>query len=716
MRALINSEYRARLAKTLMNLGDHSSECYVLLDVKKSSFSIIYCNEAYMELTGFKSEEVIGQPIKSFLNLSSINNINEIQLKLKEGSKVSLELFHVRKNSFPFHAQIECFPMKSDDDVTEYIMVAVKDITYKKLNKYGNDLERKMFRAIQKEKTFFEKLILSCEFIDKTLGHNVFSTIVIQKENDLYITSALPFENSNIHLIPKGMANNYYKALMGLSESKVFSSHKGYPLSPIHQQYAFERGLNSCWQIPIPISKTENIGLITIFFAVQERQKEFYERFMTKVITLICLAYTYDKKQQEVYRLAYTDIATGLPNRHDFMKQLEKYDSGYILFVEPSEYSKFVDLYGRAFGDEMIKQLANKFMKQKVPVNFVAHFSTSTIAMFLKDDTVTIDQIRHCMEEIAKESCKIFGNEIYLSLKVGAEKIKPNISKELICQNADNALSSAKEKAGTQFVIYDEKMQESLKKELLILNNLVEAIQKKQFEVYFQPKIELYRGRVSGMEALVRWNSPVLGNVSPGDFIPIAEQAGLIIDIDLIVFEEVLKWMQKRQYEGKKIVPVSINISPDHFYQPNFIEQIKGLVQKYYADPHFITIEVTESISLVNMDVAKEILFKLRTLGFNTSVDDFGTGFSSLSYLQSLSFSEIKFDRSFIKNLHEPATQVIVNTLIQMAHLLEIITVAEGIETKEQYDYLKKCGCDIVQGFYLYRPMSMGQLEEHHII
>ena len=716
MWTLSKTEYRMRLAETMKRLGDNSNNSYALIDATNINYPILFCNEAYCQLTGYSEEELIGVSFRKFLQYTSNDVFRLFDEKVNEGSISKFEVFHEKKGNQAFQAQIECFPLQNEEYQSEFIFITVTDATYKNLSKFSNDLERKMFRAIEREKTLFEKLTLTCQFIDTSMGPSIFSTIVMNVDGQMYITSAIPFEQSHTHLIPRGMANSYYKILMKLDDSKVFSRHKGYPLSSIHQQFAHDHDLNSCWQIPIPIYTGEVIGVITIFFKVQEKPREFYNKFIMKVITLIGLAYTYEMKQQQILQLAYTDISTGLPNRHDFSRKLNNEKTGAIIIIQPSDFSKFVELYGRNFGDELLKQLANKF-SEIAAVNFIAQFSSSTLALYIKDQFDTETKLKHLVERVISEELTIFGNSIYIRLKIGVEKFSENLSINTACKNAENALSNAKARGGTQIVYYNQQMQEDLRKELVILNELVEAINNKEFTAYVQPKIELYRGRIYGMEALARWTSPKLGVVSPADFIPIAERAGLIREIDLQILQQVLLWMQQRQYNGKKIVPVSVNISPEHFYHTEFIDSLISLLQQYYVDPHYIIIEVTESIGLVDIERAQKILVRLRSLGFQTSVDDFGIGYSSLSYLQRLIFTELKIDRSFIGKIgEEQGTLTIVRSILQMTHSLEMTSVAEGIETKEQFELLKQFGCNVAQGYYFYKPMPLNVIDENDII
>ena len=256
---------------------------------------------------------------------------------------------------------------------------------------------------------------------------------------------------------------------------------------------------------------------------------------------------------------------------------------------------------------------------------------------------------------------------------------------------------------------YIERYANAPEREKLILRHLIIAIHNKEITAHFQAKYAIYNEKIISMEALARWISPELGFISPVEFITIAENAGLIYDIDLQMIERVLEWQQQCQYEGKRIVPIAVNISPKHFYHPQFIPDLTRLIEQYYVDPKYLIIEVTENIGLVDFEQAGSIINKLRALGIVVSVDDFGVGYSSLSYLQKFAFNELKIDRSFIVKIDELATKTIVKAVIEIAHTLEMDVIAEGVETQEQFDILKSIRCDGIQGYYFAKPIPIDE-------
>ena len=238
------------------------------------------------------------------------------------------------------------------------------------------------------------------------------------------------------------------------------------------------------------------------------------------------------------------------------------------------------------------------------------------------------------------------------------------------------------------------------------------GIKNEEFTVHLQPKINLNTDEIEGFEALARWFSPVLGNVSPAEFIPIAEKSGKINEVDILILRKVLKFQNLRLTEGLQIFPIAVNISPVHFYSETFVNDFLTLVEEYQIPPDYIKIEVTESVELFDFVKAKQILLELKKLGYESSIDDFGVGFSSLSYLQQLPFSEIKIDRSFINDISNSDMYAVVQTIVQLAEKLRMHVVAEGIETLEQYTILQKIGCKSGQGFYFHKPMPLEEAQK----
>ena len=297
---------------------------------------------------------------------------------------------------------------------------------------------------------------------------------------------------------------------------------------------------------------------------------------------------------------------------------------------------------------------------------------------------------------------------MFLSLKTGVSIITAmQTDVEELIRYADSALSKAKLKAGESICYYENEHDEYMMRNLRIANELTAALRREEIKIHLQPKVDMRTGKVLSFEALARWQSPDLGNISPEVFIPAAEKNGKIRILEENVLKQVLEWLQKRQEKKLDLMQVAINISADHFFHHSFVPNLVDMTSKYGIDAAYIQLEITERIGFVDIEAARKIFKQLEKYGFTSSVDDFGTGYSSLSYLQKLPVSEVKIDRSFISKMHEADTLAIVRTIIQLAENLKLTAVAEGVETEEQKLLLLELGCHVGQGYYFYRPMPL---------
>ena len=268
----------------------------------------------------------------------------------------------------------------------------------------------------------------------------------------------------------------------------------------------------------------------------------------------------------------------------------------------------------------------------------------------------------------------------------------------------------AKQNGRNQYAFYFEELKQDAKRLLLLEAELRKAIQKKEFVVHYQPKVSLVTQQVIGVEALVRWTNDQLGFVSPGEFIPYAEDTGLIIPLSEVILEKVcldiLEWNIRGVY-----LPVSINIAALHFQQDDFIERINSIIMQHNCSPQQLELELTERTVMKEAEEVVNKLITLKSMGFKISIDDFGTGYSSLSYLNRFPLNYLKIDSSFIQQIASlQDKQAIVDSIILMAHRLHIKVVAEGVETKDQLKLLKEMGCDIIQGYYYSKPIPSSKL------
>lgn len=748
----LSDDFQLKLFKFIQKLAEKSNHSYCIVD---SDFRILTCNQPFEELTGYPKDKLLDTHYLTLIeDKKSSQYLSKIAKRIHEGKMSRAHVVHRRKKQAPFYAEIDVAPFENHDGEIEFILFFVRDITSMQLQNFMARIEQEISHAIQQEKTLNQKLEIICNGIDSMFYQHSLTSIAMKDESSIRLvqSSIIEDEEKVVKLIrPKEV--QFYNQVIQQDDIIIYEYISSLPLYRKLLEYAIEQKLHCCVLIPIKRQDGENIGVINIMFSELYINEKVYFKFFEKLVDLITLAYTYEMKQREVHQLAYYDSYIGIRNRQGFIKKMKKKidmtKGGYIQLIEAGEFSKIVELYGRDMGENVLKQICDRiFRTYSEQSMFMGRFSSSALILYVADGEDLPEILPQYIEQIVEQPFVVANKSFYISLKSGVAKIEearvlPQVPERLftapirplseqLVENvldysytddtpafleeairfSERALTTAKDYSGTYTNFYVRRDDEDLERELNVLNELIESIEKQDFQLYLQPKVELHRGRIYGFEALARWRSQKLGFISPAEFIPIAEKAGLIRKIDLIIIEKILKWMQQRQYEGKKIMPVAVNISPVHFYHPDFICTLKGLVDKYYADPNFILIEVTEGIGLVEVERAVQIINRLNALGFSTSVDDFGMGYSSLSYLQKLRFSEIKIDRVFISNIDEITSLAIVKAILMMAKNLGVTTVAEGVETLEQQQVLKELGVEVVQGFLHYKPAPLEEIRK----
>lgn len=571
---------------------------------------------------------------------------------------------------------------------------------------------------IIEENNIIEKIKRLCEQID--IFYTTYSTFTYLFEGEIPITLSA----QHVHRLSEECnvlsedEKEFYKRIMNQNITLQLKNLEAFELQKPFYKEACEKGYDACYYLPIYSTQQQVLGFFLIYYQSENREQLYISGFQQRIEKILQIIHNLEMYQLQIEQLTYVDAQTNLPSYTQFLQRMDKRklqnESGIIQIIEPSEFSKIVELYGRPAGETILKELGARIKQLPISEDSeLARFTSSSLIFFKPLSHVQMKNT-HCTSivEVVNEPFYINGNKTYITLKIGLAPFNHSSAYQDVIRFAESALTKAKLVPGTNEKHYRAQESQSLERELTLLNHLKAAMLKKEIQAHFQPKFELYRGRIASMEALARWISPELGFVSPAEFIPIAESSGLIRELELQIFEQVLQWMQQRQFEGKRIVPIAVNISPEHFYHPLFLEDLTLLIEKYYADPSFIIIEITENMGLHEFDYAKKILTKLRTMGISTSVDDFGTGHSSLSYLQRFPFCELKIDQSFSQKIEELATETIVKSIIRIAHMLDMVVVAEGVETLEQAKILKELRCDIVQGYYFSKPLPIAEATE----
>jgi len=458
---------------------------------------------------------------------------------------------------------------------------------------------------------------------------------------------------------------------------------------------------------------------------------------VTIIVILICISIVFftlklisknegqqENYRQDIERQAFYDHLTGLLNRrllNDRMNHAIAHTERNetlmaILFIDCDRFKPINDTLGHVIGDELLISIAKRLNENLRDSDTVCRVSGDEFAIVLEDikHISAVDRIaQNILDSIAKPH-HLKGHKIFTTVSIGIT-VYPIDEKDAdgLLTSADIAMYYAKKNGGNQYEYFNADMSKRSKQRLTLEHDLHDALTNNELEIYYQPfnTIDSQR-KIIGVEALLRWHHPKQGMISPNNFISITENTGLIIPIGEWVLITACKQIKEWESQGLSKVTININLSPRQFVDSNLVTAVETALDISGIEPNQLNLEITESTAMQSINKTIEILHSLKDLGVYISIDDFGTGFSSLSYLQQMPIDNLKIDRSFIKNIHHSTKdQAFVQAIVTMAHTLGMKIIVEGVELEEQFTFLKKIGCEVAQGYLFSKPIPAEQLK-----
>jgi len=423
------------------------------------------------------------------------------------------------------------------------------------------------------------------------------------------------------------------------------------------------------------------------------------------------IRYAIERKRSEKHLnyLAQYDNLTGIPNRQYLTEQLvaavarakRAGNKVALFYLDLDKFKAVNDMLGHAAGDNLLKEVAQRLYLHSRAGDVLARLGGDEFALVIEGlkeardaESIALNVINSLMEPFI-----VLGREVVVTASIGITVFPDDNSEAaVLLKNADIAMYQAKEAGRNEFRFFTEHMHEELIQQ--------SALHLKQFALVYQPKVDMQTHRLTGMEALIRWNCPDRGLVRPAEFIRTAEDSGYIVPLGYWIIGDVCRTLKKWSEDGLKVAPVSINVSVKQFQEPDFPERVAGILEANDIDPSLIELEMTEGLLMEDTDAAQECLSRLKEIGMRISIDDFGTGNSCLAYLQKFPIDILKIDKSFVDELgHNTDSEHICRAIISLANALHLETVAEGVETETQLQFLRDAGCDIAQGYLFGQPI-----------
>lgn len=447
-----------------------------------------------------------------------------------------------------------------------------------------------------------------------------------------------------------------------------------------------------------------------------EEITQTYEELVASDEELIRQVHELNKARKQLKKLAYYDALTELPNRRALQDNIslytkeKHYKKAALMFIDVDNFKFINDTLGHNVGDQCIIQIGKRLKSIVKKPSKLYRISGDEFVVFMpyiKEQS----QLNNIAEDILnqfKNSFEIKGMVLHISVSIGIA-VYPyhGLTGEELLMNADIAMYKAKEEGRAKYTLYDPIMNQHLLERVEIENNLRKGIANQEFELYYQPQYNFEESKITGFEALIRWNNKKMGQVSPLKFIKVAEESQIIITLGEWIIDNACKFIKKLHNIGHKDKSIAVNISLLQIVQENFVTMILDTLKKHNLDPCFLELEITETMLIENFEVVSEKLETLRKSGIKIALDDFGTGYSSLSYLNRLPINILKIDKSFVDTIiGDDNNKVIINILINLGHKMGLKVIAEGVETKEAFNYLKQYKCDMMQGYLVSKPLN----------
>ena len=654
---------------------ENSDNTIVITDVDRN---IEYVNELFEIKTGYTKEEVYGKNphiIKSDLVPDSIyKDLNET---LDSGKKWQGELVNRAKDGSLIYEKTSIVPIFMDDELVKYLAIKLDITEYIKQ----------------------QKILQQSAVVYDMIGDG----IVITDKNKKVLS-----------------VNPAFIEMFGYSEEEILGVGPSV-VSTLDDESVFYQKLwsqlmeHDRWSGKLN-NRTKSGTIIPTWLTVsivrdKNREIQNFIAIYTNLTEIINM-------EEKAEHLAYHDSLTGLPNRAQFERQITdvldlakiKETQVAVLFIDLDRFKVINDTLGHHIGDKMLIELSIRIKNILVKDNMLARIGGDEFVIIVNDvpDRAYISKLADEILLLTREPIKVDDYNLYITVSIGiAFYPDDGEEKSEIIKHADSAMYHAKDSGKDNYQFYTRQLSLDVEARLNMEQELLLALERKELTVYYQPQYYIKSGKISGAEALLRWKNKNIGWISPDEFISVAEETGIIVNIGYFVFEEACKEYMRWQNMGLDIDSISINISSTQFREEDMLYQLKKIIAQTGISPSCIEIEITERFIMEYSTTNLTILEDLRSIGCRISIDDFGTGYSSLSYMKSLSLDTIKIDKSFISDLPSSSHDAEVSkAIIALSKSLGYQVIAEGIETKEQEMFLKNYHCDVGQGYYFAKPME----------
>lgn len=700
------------------SLFEHNSDGVYSLD-KNGLFTSF--NPAAEAISGYHAEEVLGISFTSIIHPKWLESTDLGFHHAVSGESSHFDTQIIHKTGRIIHLHVVNVPVIINGEVSTILGIA-QDITEKKRTQFMLREQNRILKGIASGvdlPQLLHELTLSVE----QQSEGAFCSILLldKQTNRLYHGASPNLPQSYVQAIddlPVQEGSGSCGTAAFRREVVIVTDIATNPLCTKYRDITLQHGLRSCWSQPIVSSSQTTLGTFAMYYKESRRPTTHDLNLMETYAYLAGLAIERHQSELSIQHMAFHDDLTGLPNRrwihdylnHEFTANPSNSQIVSVSYLDLDNFKAVNDSLGHAHGDTLLKVVSKRLVDSIGARGMVARTGGDEFLVVLPNLT-SVEQVATIISdalEATRQPIYIQNNSLRVTASIGIS-LYPSHGEtvESLLKCADVAMYQAKKRGGNRALFYTTGISHSTVEDLQFSRNLSEALDRKEFELHFQPRYSIKRRRVIGAEALLRWNHPAYGIVSPARFIPLLEATGDIVRVGEWVLRVACEQAKKWNENGLQDFRISVNISPRQFQTGNLSNTIGKILRDTGLRPELLEIEITETTLVQDQAATVSDLRKLKELGVFISIDDFGTGYSSLSYLLRFRVDSLKIDQSFIRGVVEDKDSAIISaSVIALAHNLQMGVVAEGVETEEQLSALAERDCDEIQGFLLSEPVS----------
>jgi diguanylate cyclase (GGDEF)-like protein/PAS domain S-box-containing protein len=703
--------HREKLA-LLTLIADRTNRAVVVTD---HNLTIVYINAAFSRVFGYSFDEAKGRQAHELLvgRHTDRRTLTRLRRVIGKESSGEEEILSYDKNGDEVWISANVSTFRNDRGRVKYLCALLTDITE---TRQLRSLQQLIMSALADEIPLADIADQLCRRVEQIAPDVVSSLLHVDAAGLVHPLGgpSLPEdycrELEGVAIGPDigscGAAAFYGKPAlaMDIDTDPRWQAFKTRPL---------EAGLRACWSTPIKAKDGRVIGTFAFYFRESREPSRWHQAIVDACVHLGALAIERNESRAQIARLAYHDMLTGLPNRAQLRgliaQAIEACSQGEhvaLAFLDVDNFKDVNDTLGHSAGDELLIQFAQRLRAQIQPGDMLGRLGGDEFVIVLPNrDAAEASLVASRITEALVLPLRIGTQQVPMSASIGISVYPDNATDiDTLIQQADAAMYKAKQAGRATYRFFSADMNGHAEQRLLLSAALRSAIANDALKLHYQPQIRTVDGAIHGVEALARWHDPVLGDVSPAKFIPLAEECGLIEQIGLWSMREACRQMAEWRQSGLDIPCVSVNLSPINFQNVNLAAAVSEILADHGLPPEMLMLEITEGVIMNERSVAIETMNAVRELGVGLSLDDFGTGYSSLSRLTQLPIRELKIDRGFMRDVESNSrARAIVTTVVRVGQSLQLTVVAEGVETEGQRNLLAELGCDVVQGF-LYAP------------